>query len=325
MSNERNDERETDRMLTRLFAHAKPRPQPPAHDAEEIRRAVLAEWEAVSQRRTWRRRGGFAAAASVVLAAALWFSGGWNSSVPPVAVATVERVQGDIGAGDARLAVGSVVSAGSVVTTGTGQVALGLAGGGSLRLGPGSRLVLTSADAAMLTAGVLYFDSEDRPVGVPFMVTTELGVVRDVGTQFFVRLDDEQDLLDVGVREGRVALARDGQAETARAGERLVARQGDAAIGRDLVATFGPDWDWAEKLAPPFDIDGRTVSEFLVWFGAQTGRAIEFAGPEAEQAARDNVLRGSIDLEPFQKLEAVLAVTNLSYSLDGNRVVIAMR
>ena len=91
------------------------------------------------------------------------------------------------------------------------------------------------------------------------------------------------------------------------------------------MATFGSEWDWVEKLAPPFDIDGRTVSDFLAWFADQTGRSIEFGSPAAESVARQTVLNGSIDLEPLQKLSAVLALTDLAYSLEAARVVINTR
>jgi hypothetical protein len=36
-------------------------------------------------------------------------------------------------------------------------------------------------------------------------------------------------------------------------------------------------------------------------------------------------LHGSIDLEPLQKLEAVLTLVDLTYALEGDRVVINTR
>jgi hypothetical protein len=96
-------------------------------------------------------------------------------------------------------------------------------------------------------------------------------------------------------------------------------------VRREPIPTFGAEWEWAERLAPPFDIDGRTLGEFLSWFEAQTGRTVVFADATAEPALRDAVLSGSIDLPPLQKLSAVLALNDLTYVLDGERVVIRMR
>jgi ferric-dicitrate binding protein FerR (iron transport regulator) len=322
MSNEHDSERE--RLLRQLFAHAQPRPQPPASDTEEVRRAVLEEWEAVTGRRTWQRRGAFgAAAAAVLVAALLYVGGGRDPGVPAAIVARVEQVEGVVTtANGARLSAGSGLVAGTQLASGDGQLALRLTSGGSLRIGPDSRVALAGGDEAELLAGVLYFDSEDRRT-TAFVVTTGLGQVRDVGTQFLVRLDDEQ--LDVGVRAGRVDLSRTGTSDTAGVGERLIASQASTDVRRESIATFGDEWEWAERLAPPFDINGRTLGEFLAWFETQTGRTVVFADATIERARRDAVLSGSIDLPPLQKLSAVLALNDLTYTLEGERVVIRMR
>ena len=325
MSNERDPETENERLLEQLFAHAKPRPQPPASDTEEIRRAVLDEWEAVTGRRAWRRRSAFAAAAAAVIAAVSLYvgSGGGGSGVSPPLVARVEQVQGVVTAANgARLPAGSGITAGTELATGDGEISLRLASGGSLRIAPGSRVVLPSGDDAELLAGMLYFDSEEqRSTG--FAVTTDLATIRDVGTQFLVRLDGEQ--LDVGVRDGRVTVTRDAVSDEAGAGERLIATRTADELRRDSIATFGADWEWTERLAPPFPIDGRTLGEFLSWFEAQTGRTVVFADPAAEGTLRAAVLRGSIDLPPLQKLSAVLALNDMTYELEGERVVIRKR
>ncbi|HSC14528.1 MAG TPA: FecR family protein [Gammaproteobacteria bacterium] len=323
MSDQRDQGDDRELTLRRLFAHVTPRPQPPAADMEEVRQAVLAEWEAVTGRRTFVRRTGFAAAAAAALAAVLYVGGGLDPGVPATAVASVERAQGTVTTGAGmRLDVGSSVTRGTELVTGDGQAALRLASGGSLRVAARSRLVLTSEHEAELVAGTLYFDSEDER-GEPFAVTTALGRIRDVGTQFLVRLDESEQRLDVGVREGGVVLARDGSSDSAGVGERLIATDQDP-VRRETIATFGTEWEWAERLAPPFEIDGRTVDEFLAWFAAQTGRTVVYADTAAEREARE-VLTGSIDLEPLQKLSAVEVLTDLTFTLEGDRVVVRLR
>jgi ferric-dicitrate binding protein FerR (iron transport regulator) len=324
MSNERQSEVDSERLLRQLFEHAEPRVQPPASDTEDVRRAVLEEWEAVTGPRVWRKRGAFAAAAATVLFAALLYVGsGPEPGVSPLLVARVEQVQGVVTTADgSRLPAGSGVVAGTQISTGEGQIGLRLAAGGSLRVAAGSRFVLSSNDEVELLAGMLYFDSEEQRAA-EFAVTTDLARIVDVGTQFLVRVDD--DGLDVGVREGRVSVSRDATSEAAAAGERLVATSAANDLRRESIATFGGDWEWTERLAPPFAIDGRTLGEFLSWFEAQTGRTVVFADAAAEPALRVAVLRGSIDLPPLQKLSAVLALNDLTYELDGERVVIRMR
>ena len=326
MSNERDAEQRAERALEDLFAHVQPRPLPSAEDTEEVRRAVHAEWDAVTRPRQLRRRARFAAAASVALAAAVWLGSGLLPTAPAVLVARVERVQGVIDTGEGvRLAVNGTLAAGDTISTRSGQLALRLASGGSLRVAPRSEVVLTSADAVELVSGRVYFDSENRRAGPAFSIATALGTVQDVGTQFIVALEDRVGL-DVGVRDGRVTLTTPSAADTAGAGERLVAAPDAAAIRREPMPIVGEDWAWAEELAPVFDTNDRTVSEFLAWFERQTSRSVVYASEEAERLAREARLSGSIDRPPLQKLAAVLATTgDLAYVIEGDRVVIETR
>jgi len=322
MSNQDDPETERERLLLQLFARAEPRPQPPASDTEQIRQAVLQEWEAVTGPRIWRKRAAFGSAAAAALVAAFVYVGGGPVPTGPAPlVAHVEQVQGVVTtASGARLGAGSGVVAGTRLDSGDGQVGFRLASGGSLRIAPHSRVVLVGSDEAELLAGALYFDSEDQRAA-EFAVVTDLARVRDVGTQFLVRLDDER--LDVGVRAGLVNVTRGATSDTASAGERLVATQATNDLRRDSISTVGGDWEWAERLAPPFDTNGRTLGEFLEWFSAQTGRMVVFADPAVERTMRPAVLRGSVNDESLlRKLSAVLDTNGLTYELDGERIVI---
>jgi ferric-dicitrate binding protein FerR (iron transport regulator) len=305
--------------LRDLFAHVRaPRAAPPAADEAETRSALFAEWDALTGRRVRFRRVGAAVAAAVVIAgfAALVLRTG---TAPAAVVASVERVRGDVEVGGVALAIGSRIPSAARIDTHSGQVALRLEGGGSLRLAPQTELTFKGPGLATLDAGTVYFDSEDA-AAARLEVRTALGTLRDVGTQFVARLVGDR--LEVGVRDGRLAIARAGDSIDVRAGERVSVATAAIAPRREAIASFGTDWDWAERLAPPFAIDGRPLIDFLRWVEAQTGRTLVFADAASEQAARDTVLSGSIDLEPLQKLAAVIATTDLDYSLEGERIVI---
>jgi len=307
--------------LRDLFAYVRPRAAPPVTDEAEIRRALFAEWDALTGRRVLLRRFGAAAAAAVLIAG---FAGLLlrTSTAPADVVASVERVHGDVEVDGAALSIGSRIASAARLDTHSGQVALRLEGGGSLRLAPQTELTFATAGRATLDTGAVYFDSE-AGAGARVEVRTPLGTVRDAGTQFVARLGGDR--LDVGVRAGRVAIARAADSIDVQPGERVSVTSAASAPRRAAIATTGADWDWAERLAPPFAIDGRPLIEFLRWVESQTGRRLAFADAASEQAARDTVLSGSIDLEPLPKLAAVIATTDLDYSLDGERIVIRAR
>jgi ferric-dicitrate binding protein FerR (iron transport regulator) len=309
---------DTERAMQSLFAQVRPRDLPPAAVEAEIRKALFAEWDAITGRRAFVRRALAATAAASILLAVFGALLLRTGSAPAAVVASVERVRGDAQIGGAAPTIGAAVTSAVRIDTHSGQVALRLADGGSLRLASQTRVTFAAAGRATLDAGTLYFDSENG--AAPVEVRTPLGTVRDIGTQFVARLAGER--LDVAVRDGRVAIDRGSSAVDVVAGERVSVTSGSSAPRRERSPSFGADWNWAERLAPRFDTDGRRLIDFLQWVEAQTGRTLEFPDPNTEQAARDAVQHGSIDGEPLQMLGDVLKSNDLGYSLEGDRIVI---
>jgi hypothetical protein len=319
----------SEQALRELLERAGPREAPPEADAAEVRAALYAEWDVLTGRRVRLRRMVVSAAAAVLMAVAAWFVVDTGSPVIPATVARVERLQGPIAirvdGEDVALRVGDAILEGATITTGSGLVALRLDSGGSLRLAPQSRMSVNAQSAVELERGALYFDSENaRGGGEPLTIATTLGTVRDVGTQFMAEIDTSRFV--VGVRDGDVLITRGADRVAATGGEKLTVRDNAAAIRREPIATFGDNWAWAERLAPPFDIDGRRLLEVLEWIAMQTGRTLEFGDPAAEQLARETELTGSIDAEPLPKLAAVLTLTDgLKYSIEGGRILISAK
>ena len=78
-----------------------------------------------------------------------------------------------------------------------------------------------------------------------------------------------------------------------RAGQRQTwYSNGDASIV-EKIDPAGSAWDWADALAPRFELDGRTAREFLDWVALQTGHRLEFASDRARLTARNATFRGS--------------------------------
>ena len=255
-----------------LIAEAGPRAVPPAEEVEKIKAAARAEWREMVRRedrrsRSLRRRGGLALAAGVVLALAV---GWWWTNRGPVAapvVASVELIAGAVRVGDAgRLEVGGELRAGVTVETGgwldgmAPGAALRLEGGQSLRLAADTRVRLLSASRFELERGTLYVDAESATARGAVEVVTALGTVRDIGTQFEVRLSEGEAAIRVRVREGECSLETAGESHNAVRGEQI-SRLADGSIARAAVEPYGPEWDWVMATAPSITIDGRSLAD----------------------------------------------------------------
>jgi hypothetical protein len=324
---------EEEAEIRELLESAGRRPAVPAADFAAIQAAARSEWQALARRRKYRfhRSLALALAASLLLALALgWW--GRTGARPPLAapVATVELTKGDTAREGAPgpLAAGDVLAAGTVLVTGgdasPGRAALRLASGESVRLDAGSRVRFVSASRLDLEAGAVYVDSPGRtPHGRGPEIRTPFGSVREIGTQFEVRLEAGPDpALRIRVREGAVSLGRRGGTEAVAAGRELRLRS-DGSVSRSTIAVTGPDWDWVMAAAPSLAIDGATLGEYLAWVSRETGRRVRYAEPALVGRATATRLHGSIEgLTPDESLLVVLPGSGLAHRLEGDVLLI---
>ena len=249
-----------------------------------------------------------AALALVVLNTDLLRFGGPGSVEP---VATVETATGRVSASDGKdgsvlalLWPGDVLQPGAVVQTAASlasgtvpaRVDFRLAGGMSVRLDAGTRVRILSAGVLALEHGAVYADSGPGAAagGPTIEIRTRLGVARDVGTQFAVRLDGGAKPLEVQVREGEVILEREGDSHTVRAGFELAVLD-DGSVEQQPIARSGDPWDWAVAALPAFDVGGRTLRELLIWAARVSDWQLRFADPALAAQTAGITLNGSID------------------------------
>ena len=225
-------------------------------------------------------------------------------------------------AGGSAYALGDEIYLGMTIETGDGEgLSFLLARNESLRLGENSAIRVDAGDQFTLLSGRVYADTGEfvyRDGGL--RIVTTFGAVTDIGTQFAVSIQDA--LLDVAVREGRVDVRRDSHKYIAMSGERITLQgQGDVKV--DPLALTDDYWNWTTDLAPVFDIEGRSLVDFLKWVARESGRILFFEDSELRMAAMRTDLHGSIsDFSPLEALESVLATTTFRYRVESDRIVI---
>ncbi|MDQ1302367.1 MAG: transrane sensor [Pseudomonadota bacterium] len=323
--------------LAALLRDVGPRADPPAAVARQIRAVVEAEWRAVVAARqprpvvrsSARRWPALAMAASVAVAAI----GSWFAlpllNQPATPLATLSRVSGAVEAGSdgdwQPAVVRQALGAGQAIVTGPqGRAALRLRDGVSLRLDTDTRVALLTPERIVVTRGAVYLDA-GRGSGSadPLLIESRFGTTRHLGTQYEVRV--APDAMLVSVREGRVEVSGTGPVTQADAGEQVLLKA-DGSIQRQSVERTAALWDWTQEVTPPFAIEQRTLSEFLVWVSRETGREIEFGSPRLQSSAAEIVLRGSIaGLRPDAALAAVMATTPLDYTADRGLISVQPR
>jgi ferric-dicitrate binding protein FerR (iron transport regulator) len=294
---------------------------------ERIRATTQQQWRQATSSRpnsmTSRRArwGSLAAAAALLALLVAWYIGPPANSTNFGLIARSEVGDTNVRFQFVRqrvLKVGETVRTGDKLTA-HGPVLISLSSGGTLRIAADTVLQITGEAQARLLRGQVYVDlprgsSSQRP----FQILTRDGTIEHVGTQFEVLENDQ--IMRLRVREGRVLLHRDNEHLMADAGTELSARPGSLVTRRE-IDTYGRDWLWVAALAPDYEIEGRPLLGFLEWASRELGRPLKFADAQARAVAARTILHGSVrGSEPLDALSSVLATTSLTYEIRGDTI-----
>lgn len=265
------------------------------------------------------RRRSLLAAVLTSAAALLFFTG--RAALPDrglvslgESIAVVEAV-----AGSASVQQADVVRAGQWVETGPeARVALRITDAASLRLDRDSRMRALSSTLIELSSGAIYVDTGQSHGSVE--IRTPFGTVRDIGTQFEVRLVASS--LRVRVRTGTVELRDGSRSISAQPGTEIMFTGGDLASRP--IAPDGPEWKWIADVAPPIDMEGLPLSVFLDRLAHEHGWTVEYRDGTIASQAETDILHGSVrGLAPREAVEVAIAASGLRHRFAGGSLIVS--
>lgn len=329
----RTPDRSEDRdPIARVLKAAGSRPQPDPDKKAAFKQTLHSEWHRATASRRHRQVVWWGAAAAGIAAVLVvgWLRpyGIGNGTVATHVVGQVVRTEGDVRSSlTSNASVSDDVSDGAQIlaasvleTSNTGRVALELDTGSSVRLDRDTRVVVVAERSLVLERGAVYVDADSQKTG-PVAIQTLHGEVRDIGTQFQVRVEGAA--IRVMVREGEVLINGARSQMTARTGEALFVA-GNGRAERTTISRYAPEWEWTSQVAPPFDLEGSTVQRFLDWVAREKGWRWRFVDDDTSRRAVDIVAHGSIeDYSPEEALDIVLPTCGLSYVRESDEVIVS--
>ncbi len=332
--NDKSDEK----LTAELMRIAGPCADIPADVESRVYERVLDEWTDESQNtartkvykvveRSWKRgltrRRLMQWAAPALVAASVAFIAINLAETGPVSPPTVGNIARLVGfESGSLLTTGESLYSGATLSTGEGQgVSILLARNESLRLGENSRLRIDGKSRFTLLEGRVYADTGQFMYrDSELTIVAGFATITDVGTQFSILLDGV--LLDVGVREGRVDIDSSVGAVMAIAGERVRVDKSGATLREDVLPNAAY-WQWATDLAPIYDIENKSLMEFLNWAARETGMQVVFESDALRMAAMRTDLHGPTSgLKPEEALVAVMATTSFRYKIESGTIYI---
>jgi len=308
----------TDDTVAKLMNLAGPRAAIPADLEQRVHDNVRLTWRnSTSKKSPLRWIIPAAMAATLLLAIAI------NDRAPEITLqplGQIATVAGGIAESD--YSIGDAIYAGDFLQTGADRgLSIALSGDISLRIAADTSVRFDTADEFTLIHGQMYADSGERIYrDRQITIHTTMGSATDVGTQFSVAYNGRQ--LNVAVREGRVDVSGDQPSVTAMAGDRLTFQTGNEVV-IDQVAAYDTSWNWATSLAPSFDLEDKSLLDFLKWASRETGKELVFSSDDVRMAAMRTELFGSVsNFTPDEAIESVLATTRFKYRVDEKSITV---
>ena len=309
-------------LVSFLLRLAGSRPEIPSDATRRVHAVVHTQWQKTVRSRMYQRRiFAFATPVAALFVLYVFTMHFIHSQVPAsVPLGFVENLNGSVlisadkknDSTQHPLRKGDMLMSGIKLETGdSGRLLFHVLGGGTLRLDVNSCLYLKSESSMVLDRGAVYIDSQKGDNH--FALLTTMGEVRDIGTQFEVRLNPGT--MRIRVREGLVSLDRTGASSPAAEGTELsVDRRGKTSVRN--ISKYGPQWNWLSEVAPTFHMEGQTLMEFLKWVTRENGWSLKFENPKIQQTAFRTVLHGSLKgISPQETPDVVLPVCGLNYGL----------
>jgi ferric-dicitrate binding protein FerR (iron transport regulator) len=314
-----------------LLGQLEARTQPDKARTQLSKAAVKQRWlKAVQQKQQQRRqRFQWAMAASVLLLVTLTLVN--MNNVQPDAQspwAQVLAASGDISVrqpgqawqawqGDENLTSGAEIktSAGSHLT-------LELADHSYLSLAENTQ-ISTNEDAVALHGGQLYHDTDEATKAAPLTISTAYGSIRHIGTRYLV--SQNQEAVTVAVRSGAVAVssAQPGEDTRLQAEQQTrLSAQGTSEVVP--VSQHDPMWDWTFKAQPDFDLQNKSLHDFIQWYARQTGLEVDWEGLESQ--SKRVRLQGNIsNMTAEQAIQTVFLTTSYQYNIEQGRLHISQQ
>lgn len=327
--NEKTDPREKDDALQELLRKAGPRPAVSQERLDRIRSAVHSQWVAETGVRK-RNRTVFAAICAVAAIIAFFVFRSWIDLNPPAnlsVVATVEILDG--GASRIRnshsypLKAGDSLSVSDRLETGSASRALlRFADGSTFRINFDSAIEVVSAEVFSLEKGAVYLESAGNQSVPEVQIQTSFGSVIPTGTQFEVRVLEER--LRVRVREGSVRVVSGNDVQNGKRGTEIqLDRSG--RFSQTSIPVYGAEWQWASEIAPPFEMEGHTLRDYLQWVTRENGWQLRYASQRIAESAGSIVLHGNLArVPPAETVSAVLPVSGLTHTLQDGTLTVRM-
>jgi len=192
--------------------------------------------------------------------------------------------------------------------------------GSELRQAPNTRIAWQGAQRIDLLSGQLFHNTDVSESAEPFVISTSLGTVSHVGTQYVV--NHQENVLQVAVKTGQVNIISHQENHTIEHNELISISPSGVEPIQIFSSHNHPLWSWTFKTEQPYSLNGQSLYDFVVWISRKADLTVNWQGQQ--EAAKTVSLQGTINnMTVDMALKTVFASTDYQYQIQQGRLQIS--
>ncbi len=311
-----------------ILKHLKQRTLPDAEQQQAAKQAVMAHWQnnLKKQRRQRFVRTAAVAVSTVIVFALVLFvhfnndNHQFSNLYQQVDIhGTVMHRQGSNApqpmTADVKLKPGDMIQ-----SSDKSYLIWHLNDGSELRQAPNTRIAWQDAQHIDLLAGQLFHNTDVSESAEPFVISTSLGNVSHVGTQYVV--NHQENVLQVAVKTGQVTINSHQEKRTLEHNELISISPSGVEPIQIFSSHNHPLWSWTFKTEQPYSLNGQSLYDFVVWISHKADLTVNWQGQQ--EAAKTVSLQGTINnMTVDMALKTVFASTDYHYQIQPGRLQIS--
>lgn len=314
-----------------LLSKISERTEPDSDKALKSKAQVAAHWQkTVKNRRQKVQKTYWAIAASLALVFTLTLMNinkDFENNEPAM-FATVQSIHGQvlIQRNQQWVPIDEIntVTAGTRIKTSENSfLSLKLQDNSELRVAANTTLQ-SGENLIQLEQGQIYHDTDISSQAAPLTIKTTQGDIQHIGTKYLVSTGPDQ--LKVAVRSGQVQMtpSNTGLNQQIIPSEQLASLVSEGTLKTEPITSYDAIWDWTFKAQSSFNLNNKSLYEFIEWYSHETGLAVDWQN--LESMTKRVRLQGNItNMSSEQAIKSVFNSTQYSYAINNGILQISQQ
>ena len=313
--------------IGKLINQVGPRVKPDQETRDDVFQEVHKLWLQTHKKSFFQTHALKIAASFIIFASFFTFTFSNKGEHPNFNIAQNLRIQGQIQISNDnknwdKLSIHKTINPGNFIKTqANNRLYVRLNNGNSFRLDENTTLRINTSDNFSLLNGQIYIDSDNHNGNHKLTIETQLASIDHIGTRYSISYID--DSLNVSVRDGLVLVDGVGLEDHHIEKGKQYTQSSSGDIRFDSINPYDDKWLWTQKISQNFEIQDKSMSEYLDWVSSETGFPINWHNYDVKTKAKDVILSGSINgIMPIDSIDVIFPTTRFSYELNNNEIYV---